>query len=74
MINAFKAYSKQGHVTATTPAEARDLFFATFPKARKCDIIAGTRDGQFFTVAFGRASLGQWPTSFNDVTKKTVFH
>ncbi len=67
----FKAYSKQGHVTADTPEQARTAFFATFPKARKCDIIQGTYDGLFFTVAYGRKSLGEWPAFFADVTKNS---
>lgn len=73
MSTGYKAYSKQGHVTADTPSAARDKFFTTFPKARKCDIVSGQYDGQFFTVAYGRASLGQWPTFFDNVTKHTIF-
>lgn len=71
MATAYQAYSKQGHVTADTPAKARAAFFAEFPKARKCDIIAGEYDGLFFTVRYGRASAGEWPTYYGDVTKKT---
>lgn len=70
---AFKAYSKHGHVTADTPQAVRDKFFETFPNARKCDIVEGQYDGQFFTVRYGRASAGEWPTFFKDVTKKTQF-
>jgi len=73
MKNAYKAYSKQGHVTADTPREAAALFFQRFPKARKCDIIAGQYADGWFTVTYGRASAGEWPTFYGDVTKKTVF-
>lgn len=71
-MRAFKAYSADGHVTAETPRNAAMAFFATFPKKRKCSVIEGTSDGHFFTVAYGRQSAGQWPTSWKDVTKKTA--
>lgn len=72
MTTAFRASSKHGGVTASTPREAAQLHFEKFPQSRKCDVIQGTVDGHFFTVAYGRASLGQWPTSWKDVTKKNI--
>lgn len=72
MSTAFQAYSVHGGVTASTPKEAAILYFEKFPKSRKCDVIQGTIDGHFFTVAYGRASLGQWPTSWKEITKKTI--
>jgi len=63
---AYRASASGGrYVTASTPSEAAELFFATFNKARKCDVIEGVKDGHFFTVAFGRTSPKQW----KDVTK-----
>jgi len=71
-MKAYKAYSKHGHVTADTPRDAAQVFFNTFPSARKCDIVEGEHNGDFFTVTYGRASLGEWPRQYKDVTKKTV--
>lgn len=72
MTIAFKAYAKDGHVTAETPRKAAEAFFSRFPTKRKCDVIQGEHDGLFFTVKYGRLSLGQWPQQFKDVTKKTA--
>lgn len=69
---AYQAYSKHGARTAETPREAALAFFDAFPSARKCDVIQGETDGHFFTVKYGRASMGAWPSSFRDVTKKTA--
>lgn len=69
---AFQAYGKAGRVTAPNPRAAAVAYFAQFPASRKCDVIQGETDGPFFTVTYGRASLGQWPTSFKDVTKKSA--
>jgi hypothetical protein len=71
-MKAYQAYSNHGRVTADTAKQAANLFFATFPKARKCDVIEGKVEGSFFVVAYGRASEGKWPESFKGVTKKTV--
>jgi hypothetical protein len=72
MYNAFQAYSKHGKTTAKTARQAAISFFNTFPQARKCDVIQGQDDGQFFTVTYGRTSEGRWPLSFKDITKKTI--
>ena len=71
-MKAFKAYAKEGHVTADSPKAAAILFFATYPSKRKCNVIEGEYDGLFFTVRYGRASAGEWPQSFKDVTKKAA--
>lgn len=71
-MKAFQAYSKHGKILAVTPRLAALAFFKHFPKARKCNIIEGEKDGVFFTVRYGRASAGEWPQSFKDVTKKTI--
>lgn len=62
---AYRASSKHGGRTASTPREAAIAFFEAFPKARKCDVVQGTTDGAFFTVAYGRRS----PPSWKDVKK-----
>ncbi|WP_429037529.1 hypothetical protein [Aeromonas media] len=67
---AFQAHQKNhGQVTAQTPRAAAELFFATFPKARKCNLIEGTIDNDFFTVVYDPK---KWPRAFKDVTKKTI--
>lgn len=54
-----------------TPAGAALEFFRINPRARKCDIIQGERADGFFTVSYGRASVGEWPDSYRDVTRQT---
>lgn len=72
-MKQFRAYANGGAATiAETPKAAAVAFFAANPNKRKCDIVAGVKDGQFFTVSYGRASLGEWPESYKDVTKKTA--
>lgn len=44
-------------------------YFEAHPKSRKCSVIEGTADGYFFTIRYGRASQGEWPKSYKDVTK-----
>lgn len=68
-MKAFQAHGTKGVVTAETANAAGRLFFETYPTARKCNIIEGVKDGQFFTVAYGP---GQSPESYKDVTKKTL--
>ena len=67
---AFQAWGNAGKVTKDTPQQAAQAYFQAFPKARKCNVIQGEQDGGFFVVRYGRASLGDWPTSYKDVTKK----
>lgn len=76
-VKAFQAHArKHGSRIAETPRKAAEAFFAANPGARKCDVIQGfiekTDGREFFVVMYGRASMGQWPQSFKDVTKKTV--
>ncbi len=71
-MKAYRAYSKHGGRIAATPRAAAEAFFAEFPSARKCNVIAGEMEGPFFSVKFGRASEGEWPSSWKDVTKKTL--
>ena len=70
--NAFQAYGNAGRITADTPRAAALQYFAAFPSSRKCSVIQGKRDGAFFTVRYGRASTGDWPQSYKDVTKKAA--
>lgn len=71
-MRAYQAYGNAGRVTGNTPREAASLYFERFPSSRKCNIDQGEQDGVFFTVTYGRASLGEWPASYKDVTKKTI--
>lgn len=72
MAKEFQAYGKAGRVTKATPRQAAMAYFQQFPTSRKCDIVEGETDGNFFTVKYGRASNGEWPQSFKEVTKKTA--
>ena len=71
-MKQYRAFGTNCSVTANTPRQAAKLFFETFPARRKCNIIEGTVDGSFFTVSYGWKSLGEWPSSYDDVTKKTI--
>jgi hypothetical protein len=72
-MKAYRASANDGSaVTDATPRAAALAFFARFPGKRKCHVIEGDTDGQVFSVTYGRASLGQWPTSWRDVTPKTA--
>ena len=71
-MKGFKAYAPGHSVMAKTPRAAAIKFFTMYPTKRKCDVIAGeSRDG-FFTVTYGRASVGEWPQFYKAVTKKTA--
>lgn len=73
MTKQFQAYAKNhGNRVADTPRQAAKDFFAHNPKARKCNVIQGVANGIFFTVTYGRASKGEWPESYKDVTRKTL--
>ena len=69
-MKAYQAYGNAGRVTRDTAANAVMAYFVMFPKSRKCDVIQGDANGKFFTVKYGRASNGEWPESYKDVTKK----
>ena len=71
-IKAFKAYGKAGYVTRETAKQAAITYFEEFPSSRKCNVIEGCIEGEFFIVTHGKASEGNWPVSYKDVTKKTV--
>lgn len=72
-MKAFQAWATGGfRITRDTPRAAAAAFFEKFPGKRKCSITEGTTDGGFFTVTYGRASLGQWPRIWKDVTPKGV--
>lgn len=69
----FQAYAQgKSQHTAATPKDAAIGFFEKNPTARKCNIVSGKCDGHFFTVTYGRASEGDWPTSYKNVTKKSL--
>ena len=69
---AYQAYGKAGRVTRDTPRAAAQAYLDSYPSTRKCNDVQGKMDGEFFTVTYGLASDGQWPTSYKDVTKKTA--
>lgn len=69
---AFQAYGNAGRVTKPTAREAAAAYFEQWPTSRKCNVVQGETDGAFFTVSYGRASEGKWPTTHKDVTKKTA--
>lgn len=71
-MKAFQAHGKAGTRTAETPRAAAAAYFAEFPASRKCNVVEGEADGNFFTVRYGRKSEGDWPQSFKDVTRKTA--
>jgi hypothetical protein len=71
-MKAYRASATGCGATAETPKAAAEKFFTMFPTKRKCDIIEGQTDGRFFTVTYGRASVGEWPQYYKAVTKKTA--
>lgn len=72
-MKAFQAYAgKHTRAYGETPRDAAREFFKVNPGARKCDLIEGTRGDGFFTVSFGRASVGEWPRSYKGVTPKSA--
>ena len=71
-MRAFQAYGAAGRATEPTARAAALAYFERFPNSRKCDVVQGETDGVFFTVTYGRASLGQWPESYKSVTKKSA--
>ena len=71
-MKAYRASAAGCGVTAETPRQAAEQFFAQFPNKRKCDVIEGEADGHFFTVSYGRNFEGKWPQSWKGVTRKTI--
>jgi hypothetical protein len=72
-MKAYRASDSKGSgFTALTPKQAAIKFFTNFPTKRKCDIIEGESKDGFFTVTFGRASEGQWPQQYKEITKKMI--
>lgn len=71
-MKAFQAHGTAGSRTAETPRAAAQAYFDSFPSSRKCNVVEGETDGNFFTVRYGRKSEGDWPQSFRDVTKKSA--
>jgi hypothetical protein len=72
-MKAFQAYGTDGtRVTRPTPKEAAIAFFEQNEGKRKCNVVEGKVDGHFFTVSYGRASAGNWPQSWKNVTKKSA--
>ena len=71
-MRAYQAHAQGASATAATPRAAALAFFERFPARRKCSVIEGKAEGRFFSVTYGRPSLGQWPASWKDVTRKTA--
>lgn len=69
-MKVFQAYGTGDSVYGDTPQEAALSYFLANPRSRKCSVVQGTREGAFFTVAYGRASEGNWPESYRDITRK----
>lgn len=70
MSVAYQAYGKAGQVTADTPRAAAVAYFDRFPSSRKCNVMAGTVDGPFFTVTVRLGATNGAPQSWRDVTKR----
>ena len=71
-MKSFQAYAKDSVITRDTPRAAAMGFFEKYPNKRKCSVIEGEVEGAFFKITYGRASQGEWPQSWKDVTKKTA--
>lgn len=71
-MKQYQAYGMAGSVVDATPRRAAAAYFSNYPKSRKCDVIEGVQDGHFFTVTYGKASEGKWPSSYKGVTKGTL--
>ena len=69
---AWKAAGNAGHLTGPTARAAAQAYFERYPNSRKCSVFSGWLDGEFFIMRFGKISEGDWPTTYRDVTKKTV--
>lgn len=67
-MKAYQAYGKAGRVTRDTARAAAVAYFEAFPTSRKCDVIAGHDDGEFFRVYYA----GRAPESYRGITKKTA--
>jgi hypothetical protein len=72
MTKAYQAYAAGVSCSAPTARKAAQQFFERFPSKRKCNVIEGKIEGDFFVVSYGRRSDGNWPESFRDITKKTA--
>jgi hypothetical protein len=72
-MKAYQAYATDAkNVTAATPRKAAVAFFEANPGKRKCNVTQGDLEGHFFVVTYGRKKEGDPPTSWKDVTKKTL--
>jgi hypothetical protein len=67
-MKVFQAYGTGGAVTAETALAAAELFFSTFPTARKCDIVQGNKEGPLFVPL----PPGETQKRFYGVTKRTL--
>lgn len=73
MAKQFRAYAPGAtNAYSPSPRAAALEFFKLNPGKRKCSLVQGEIRGDFFTVAYGRVSKGEWPTSYSDVTKKSA--
>lgn len=72
MAKAYRASGTGCGVTASSPREAAEAFFSQWPNKRKCNIVQGEVEGGFFSVRYGRASAGEWPESWKEITKNKV--
>ena len=72
-MKAFQAHASGGFsVTRPTARQAAVAFFEQFPNKRKCDVIAGTTDGRFFTIQVQLCKRSGGPKRWTDVTQKTA--
>ena len=72
MTKEFQAYGNAGRINKPTAKQAALAYFQAFPKSRKCNVVEGKVEGNFFVVTYGRTSTGDWPQSFKGVTKTTA--
>lgn len=73
MTKTFRAYADGATSTyADNPRAAGEAFFEANPNKRKCSVIEGELDGPSFVVRYGRKSEGDWPSSYKDVTKRSL--
>lgn len=74
-MKAFQAYgTDQARVTRPTAKEAALAFFEQNPMKRKCDVVEGEKDGDFFTVACSLSGKTVRPQRWRDVTKKAALN
>ena len=65
---AFKAGLNGAYSYGSNPREAATKFFEEHPSRRKCGVIEGELEGDFFVVKYGKP----WPRRWVNVTKAVL--